>query len=244
MLLQERAAEDVQYRLSLVKRVFLSPAIVTPWPEFWRQRSPEVRLVPDDPVLELSPGAHDLVIHAMALHWAEDPLGQLIQAFRALKPDGLFILTCFGGETLAALRHALLAAEVELTGGAHPRVAPMAELQALAGLLGRAGFAMPVADRDRVSLSYPSLSALCRDLRAMGETNALAARSRHFAPKRLFERAEAMWPDRDSDGRLLAEFNILTLTGWTPHSSQPKPLRPGSATTRLADVLGATERKL
>ncbi len=136
------------------------------------------RTVADADVLPLAAETHDLVVHALALHWANDPVGQLVQARRALRPDGLFLAALFGGETLDELRAALAEAEVEALGGLSPRVAPMGEIRDLGGLLQRAGFALPVADSRSFDVSYPTPVHLMRDLRAMGETNVMRDRLR------------------------------------------------------------------
>lgn len=185
----------------------------------------------------------DLIVSPLALHWANDLPGALIQARRALKPDGLLIATLFGGETLMELRLALIEAESELLGGASPRIAPFADLQDLAGLLQRAGFALPAADKDRVTVRYAEPLRLLADLRAMGETNALATRATHSLSKRLVARTLEAYHARASepDGRVRATFDLMTLTGWAPHASQQQPLKPGSAKTRLADALGVRE---
>jgi len=182
----------------------------------------------------------------MALHWANDPVGQLIQCLRALKPDGLFLAVMFGGQTLHELRAALAQAESEVSGGLSPRVAPMGEIRDLGGLLQRTGFALPVADRLVLKASYADLPGLMHELRAMGEGNALAQRMRRFAPRRLFSRAEEIYRAAYGleDGRLPATFELVFLQGWAPDESQPKPLRPGSAQARLADALGAPEFKI
>lgn len=236
-----RVAGEIEERLAEVNRKFPRIAVVGgPW---WAGRVPGAVLVPDDPVLDFGPQPFDLVIHAMALHWADDPVGQIIQCRRALRPDGLFLAACFGGQTLHELRGALAQAESELTGGLSPRVAPMAEIRDLGGLLQRAGLALPVADSDVVEVTYPSILALGRDLRGMGEANAMQARHRHPATRALFDRAEVHYRAHHpaGDDRLRATFEVLWLTGWAPSDDQPRALRPGSAQTRLADALGTTE---
>jgi SAM-dependent methyltransferase len=243
--LQEVAASELLERLSLVNRSFTAPAIVTPWPDIWAGRLESARIVHDDEVLDLTPGAHDLVIHSMGLHWANDPVGQLIQVRRALKPDGLFLGATFGGQTLAELRAVLAEAETAVTGGLSPRVLPMAEIRDLGGLLQRAGFALPVADSLTQTVTYSDILHLMRDLRAMGETNAMTARSHSFTRREMLAQATERYSDSFSDnGRIRATFDIIVLTGWSPDESQPKPARPGSATTRLADVLGVDETPL
>jgi len=243
LFLHADVADEIQERLNEVNRRFTRPAIVTGFPGIWRDRMPDARIVPDDEVLKLEPRAHDLVIHMLALHWANDPVGQLVQCRRALKPDSLFLGALFGGRTLHELRAALAEAEVELTGGLSPRVVPAGEIRDLGALLQRAGFAMPVADSGMRAVSYGNLFQLMRDLRAMGEGNALHARRRLASSRELFTRASAKYEASFGlpDGRLPATFEIVTLTGWAPGPGQPKPLRPGSADARLADALNAHE---
>jgi hypothetical protein len=182
----------------------------------------------------------------MALHWASDPVGQIIQSRRALRPDGLFLATLFGGQTLHELRAALAAAETEITAGLSPRVAPMAEIRDLGGLLQRAGLALPVADCDRLTVTYATPLHLMRELRAMGEGNALDHRLRRPTRRAVLTRAAEIYTERFAlpDGRVPATFEIVHLSGWAPDASQPQPLRPGSATHRLADALGAAETPL
>ncbi len=243
MFLQDAAADEIKERLSLVNRVFTNPAVVTPFPEIWREKMPQARLVADAEVLDLAEGAHDLVVHGLALHWANDPVGQLIQARRALRPDGLLLATAFGGQTLVELRACLAEAEAAVTGGLSPRVAPMAEIRDMGALLQRAGFALPVADSAVLTVTYETAFHLMRDLRAMGEASALAARPRHFTRRAVLQQAAQRYARvyAGPDGRIPATFEIICLTGWAPDASQPQPLRPGSATTRLADALGAAD---
>jgi SAM-dependent methyltransferase len=190
-------------------------------------------------------GAFDLAVSLLALQSVDDLPGALARIRRALRPDGLFIGALFGGATLNELRRALVQAETEIAGGASPRVAPFADVREMGGLLQRAGFALPVADVDRVVVRYGDLFALLRDLRRMGLTNALVERSRAPASRALFLRAAAIYAAdfADADGRVRATFDIVWLSGWAPHETQPKPLKPGSATARLADALGARERQ-
>jgi SAM-dependent methyltransferase len=238
--LHRAAREEVQERLGMVNRAFTAPAVVTPYPQVWQDLMPGLRGVSDDPVLALNEGAQDLVIHALALHWADDPVGQIVQCARALRPDGLFLGLTFGGQTLTELRQALAEAEVAVTGGLSPRVLPMGEIRDLGALLGRAGLTLPVADSVALPVTYGDPLALMRDLRAMGETNALAARLRRPTRREVIARACATYCELHAmaDGRIPATFEIVVLTGWAPHPDQPRPLRPGSATTRLADALG------
>lgn len=239
--LQEAMADEIAERLSEVNRTFQAPAIIGPRADLWAGRLgyPTARTVPDADVLDLEPGRHDLVLHALALHWANDPVGQLIQARRALVPDGLLIAALFGGDTLAELRGALATAEIETTGGLSPRVAPMGEIRDLGALLQRAGLALPVADSRRFDVSYTTPVALMHDLRAMGETNVLRDRLLRPMPRALLAAASAAYAASAGtpDGRVRATFEVIVLTGWAPAASQPQPLRPGSATTRLVDAL-------
>jgi len=243
LFLHDLTADEVQDRLAEVNRAFINPAIVTPFPQVWAGRLPGARVVADADVLDLAPEAHDLVIHALALHWANDPVGQIIQCARALRPDGLFIGVLLGGQTLNELRAALAQAEADVSGGLSPRVLPMGEIRDLGGLLQRAGFALPVADSQSQRVSYSDAFHLMRDLRAMGETNALAARLRRFTRRAVLGRAATVYAQHfpDGDDRIRATFEMVYLTGWKPHDSQQKPLRPGSAAARLADALNAQE---
>jgi SAM-dependent methyltransferase len=243
--LHAEAKLELQERLIDVNRTFTSPAIISPFPGFWADLLPHATIVAPADVLPLIEGAHDLVIHAMALHWADDPVGQIVQCRRALRPDGLFLGVAFGGETLHELRSALAEAEVAILGGLSPRVAPMAEVRDMGALLGRAGLNLPVADRLRKTVTYGTALDLIRDLRDMGETNALADRHRSTPPRALFAHMAALYaqnfPAADDPARIRATFELIFLTGWAPHDSQPKPLRPGSAKGRLADALNTTE---
>ncbi|KIN62791.1 SAM-dependent methyltransferase [Sulfitobacter noctilucicola] len=246
LFLQETAADEIEDRMAMVNKPFKSIALVTGFPEFWSARFPKAVMIADTDTLSVEPQTHDLVIHAMSLHWANDPVGQLIQCRRALKPDGLFLSVAFGGETLTELRACLGQAESEVTGGLSPRVAPMADLRDMGGLLQRAGFALPVADQISQTVEYGDAYALMRDLRAMGENNALAGRLRKPTRRAVLHRAATLYRDAFSTaaGRISATFELTFLAGWAPSDSQPKPLRPGSAQSRLADALNAHETKL
>ncbi len=242
-------AREVADRLKEVNRSFSAAAVVGPRGALWAEALGEagvhrVRLVPDAPVLDLEAGAQDLVVHALALHWANDPVGRLVQMRRALAPDGLGIAALFGGQTLYELRAALAEAEIATLGGLSPRVAPMGEIRALGALLQRAGFALPVADSLRFEVEYADAPALMRDLRAMGETNVQRERLLRTMPRALLARTAEVYAVRfpAPGGRVRATFEVIVLTGWAPAPSQPQPLRPGSARTRLADALGVPER--
>jgi SAM-dependent methyltransferase len=201
-----------------------------------------VRLRADETV-DAEPQKFDLVTSVLSLHTVNDLPGVLLQIGLALRPDGLFVGALFGGDTLFELRESLAAAETETLGGISPRVSPFADVRDLGGLLQRAGFALPVADVERTVVRYRDLVTLFGDLRAMGETNALVERNRQPLPRKTLAAALAHYSNHhsDTDGRLRATFDIAYLTGWSPHESQQKPLRPGSATARLADALGTSE---
>lgn len=244
MFLQQEAAQEMKDRLSEVNRTFTSPAIVTGFPDLWRQSFPDAKIVPANDTLALEPNAHDLVIHGLTLHWANDPVGQLIQSRRALRADGLFLGALFGGQTLAELRAVLAETETELSGGLSPRVLPMGDIADLGGLMQRAGFALPVADSALRTVTYRDMFALMRDLRVMGEGNAMADRAPR-TPRALFPAAAARYAQAfGQEDRIPATFEMIFLTGWAPHESQQKPLRPGSAQTSLARALGTDETKL
>jgi SAM-dependent methyltransferase len=203
---------------------------------------PGWRVAGDPELTPFRDGSFDLVLSNLALHWAADLPGALIQLRRALRPDGLLLAALLGGQTLVELRTALFEAELAEEGGISPRVSPSIELGDAAALLQRAGFALPVADSETITVSYPDLLALMCDLRGMGETNALAGRRRTFLRRATLARAALIYAERfaDAERRIPATFEVLFLCGWAPHPSQPRPLPRGSATTRLADALKAT----
>ena len=234
---QALAASDAREKVNLLIETDLSAPMLA---------RGGTRLIADEERLPFKPDSLDLVVSSLALHWTNDLIGALVQARLALKPDGLFIGAFFGGATLTELRQSLLAAEAELSGGASMRVSPFADASDAGGLLQRAGFALPVADVDRVTVRYAHPAELLRDLRAMGETNVLLERSRTPLTRRVLGRALELYAERftEADGRIRATFEIITVTGWSPHESQQKPLPRGSAKMRLADALGTTEHKL
>lgn len=200
-------------------------------------------VIADEEALPFRDGAFDLVVSALSLQLVNDLPGALIQLRRALRPDGLFLASVLGGATLAELREAFTEAEAEMEGGASPRVAPMADIRDFGGLLQRAGFALPVADADMVTVTYATPLALMQDLRAMGATNMLVARRRAPLRRATLLRAAELYAERfpAGGGRVRASFEIIHLSGWAPHESQQKPLKPGSAAARLADALGVAE---
>jgi len=226
-------------RTDRVGRLYLtdpSPALAA--------RSPVPVVAADEEALPFATGSLDLAISSLALHWVNDLPGTLVQIRRALRPDGLFLAALFGGETLHELREVLTEAELAVTGGASPRVSPMADLRDAAGLLHRAGFALPVADRDLIAVGYPDALALMRDLRGMGESNAVRLRAPGPLRRAILAEAIRLYKARHAmaGGRVRASFEVLYLSGWAPAPTQQQPLRPGQARLRLADVLGTEER--
>ncbi len=244
--LHDAAAAEISERVRDINRDFRRVAVVTAWPEIWKNKWKSADLLPDSDVIPFARASYDLVVHTMSLHWSNDPVGQLVQCRNVLKPDGLAIACLLGGDTLAELRSALISAELLLRGGASPRIAPMGSIRDLGGLLQRAGFALPVADRTRIDASYASAFELMHDLRSMGEANALSGRSYRFAPRRLFAEAASHYHAMHAlpGERVPATFELIFLTGWAPSAGQQQPLKPGSADSRLADALSTFERKL
>lgn len=260
--LLEQVAEDFADRIAVVNRHFAfaadigSPGDIVARRLLDRQLVERVvhvgdegdsgsvpQAVADEEALPLADGVLDIVVSALSLQHVNDLPGALLQIRRALKPDGLFLAALLGGETLTELRQAFTQAEAEIEGGVSPRVAPFADLRDLGALLQRAGFALPVTDVDRVAVRYSDAFALMQDLRRMGATNVLLERRRKPTRRATILRMAEIYGERfsDPDGRLRATFDIVWLSGWSPHESQQKPLRPGSAKMRLADALGTTE---
>jgi SAM-dependent methyltransferase len=259
------AVDDLIERLAAVQRDFAIAAdLATPLPHLVDRLAGDPRVMKivrldrlaetasrsgwsiagDPEALPFAAESLDLVVSALALQWVSDLPGVLAQVQRALRPDGLFLANLLGGDTLHELRESLTVAEIELTGGAAPRVAPFADLRQIGALLQRASLALPVVDQDRLTVRYENAFGLMRDLRAMGAANALVERSRRPLRRQILLRAAEVYRERfaDPDGRIRATFDIISLSGWAPHESQQKPLRPGSARRRLADALGVAEQ--
>jgi SAM-dependent methyltransferase len=247
--LAQEATDGIAERLLAVNRAFHLALDVGSRDESFAALAPRAthweRTDFTDEVLGREPERFDLITSVLALHAVNDLPGALIQIRRALKPDGLFLAALFGGETLRELRDAFAAGESEISGGISPRVAPFADIRDMGALLQRAGFALPVADVERTTVRYREFATLIADLRILGETNALAERSRKPLRRDVLAATLAHYAQRHAEeaGRLRATFDIVYLTGWAPHASQQKPLQPGSATTRLADALGSMEHK-
>jgi NADH dehydrogenase [ubiquinone] 1 alpha subcomplex assembly factor 5 len=264
-----RVADDLAERLAIVRRGFplaanigshhglVSQAIqgiagvervidVDATAEALLSSNTSLRVVAEEDALPFADASLDLVVSGLSLQLVNDLPGALVQIRRALKPDGLLLASLLGGTTLKELREAWLAAEAEISGGASPRVVPFADVRDMGALLQRAGFALPVVDSETVIVTYANPLALMQEIKAMGASNMLIARRRTPVTRALLLRAAEIYAGRfaGSEGRMPATFEILTLTAWAPDESQPKPLRPGSAQTRLADALGVNERKL
>jgi SAM-dependent methyltransferase len=251
-----RAAEDLTERMVPILRPFGQMLdLGTPTAHFGTalhllRPDAEIRRMPLHAVaseaLDLPAEAYDLVSSGLVLQHANDLPGIMVQLRRTLKPDGLFVGCLLGGATLTELRQVLTEAESEISGGVSPRVFPFADVRDMGGLLQRAGFALPVADSEKVTVRYADMFGLLADVRAMGGANIQHQRSRRFTSRSLFVRAAALYAERfaDADGRIRATFEIIWLSGWAPHESQQKPLKPGSAKQRLADALGVVEKPL
>jgi SAM-dependent methyltransferase len=265
VFLLERVTQELVDRLSAVKRRFLLALdLGTPGDELilalkksdqvdrliaydalgdLRQPSTQ-RVIGDEEALPFGDQKFDLVVSALSLQWINDLPGTLLQIRQILKPDGLMLIALIGGETLKELRESLATAESEISGGISPRVSPFAEVRTLGQLLLRAGFALPVVDFDRQVVRYSHALELFHDLRRMGATNVLVERSRKPLTRKMIRRTSEIYAEQfaDADGRVRATFDVLWLSGWAPHESQQKPLKPGSAKTRLADALDTSER--
>ena len=206
-------------------------------------RCPRPALVCDEDLLPFKDECFNLIVSGLALHRVNDLPGALIQIRRALAPDGLFMAAALGARALGELREVLIEAEGETTGGASPRVSPFGDVSAYGALLQRAGFALPVTDAEMLRVVYPSPRELMREVRALGGGNVLTARSKAPLPRRTLERAEDIYRARygTPDGKVTATFEFVFMSGWAPHESQQKPLKPGSAEARLADALHTEE---
>ncbi|HEV7634421.1 MAG TPA: methyltransferase domain-containing protein [Bradyrhizobium sp.] len=244
--LLDRVAEEMEERLHAVLREFADVADVWTPGEGLRKSSRDrfkaVRHVApegEEEALSLQPESLDLVVSALAFQFVNDLPGVLAQIRRALRPDGLLLVAMIGGDTLTELRQCFAAAEAELDGGVSPRVAPFADLRDAGALLQRAGFALPVTDVDRIVARYDSAFALMADLRRMGATNILLERRRTPTRRATMLRMAQLYGERfaDADGRIRATFDVIWLSGWAPHESQQKPLKPGSAKASLAEAV-------
>lgn len=203
-------------------------------------------IIAEEDLLPITTENFDLIYSALSLHSVNDLPGALAQIKNSLKADGLFMAAMLGGETLYELRYVLQQAELELYSGQSPRVAPFADMPQMGNLMQRAGFNLPVIDSEKITVTYDNIYKLMHDLRYMGEANSTKSRNKKFVSKRFFDRANELYQQlySDQDNRLIATFDVIFLIGWAPHDSQQKPLRPGSASNRLSDVLKTQEEKL
>ena len=242
--LHGEAISEVKDRLCIINRCFNDIAIITPQRALWQNQFPDALILEDEDVLDFQDRCFELILHVMGLHWSNDPLGQMIQSLRALRPDGLFLACLLGGETLTELRSAFATAESTVTGGLSPRVLPMSDIRDLGALLQRSGYALPVVDSVKLITSYETPFHLMTDLRAMGETNAQSARQKSFTRRAIFNDMSRIYSTHYSNyqKRVNATFELMWLTGWAPSEVQPKPLRPGSAKMRLSDALQVLEK--
>jgi SAM-dependent methyltransferase len=251
--LLDRVADDLEERLNAVLREFADVADIWTPGEILRKpardRFKSVTRVGlqdcETETLALQPESLDLAVSALAFQFVNDLPGVLSQIRRALRPDGLLLAAMIGGDTLTELRQSFAAAEAELEGGVSPRVAPFADLRDIGALLQRAGLALPVTDVDRIVVRYDSAFALMQDLRRMGATNILVERRRTPTRRATMLRMAQIYGERfaDPDGRIRATFDVIWLSGWAPHESQQKPLRPGSATVGLAEAVRKPKRE-
>ena len=247
--LLERLCVDLGERLDTHRRKFAHRALISPWSNYEGFKFLEAEAFPDsvwiDERFSAQPDSFDLVVDVVNLHRINDVPGMLVQYNRALKPDGLFIASVPGGDSLTELRQSLAHAETELFGGLHPRVLPFMDVRDAGGLLQRAGYALPVTDVDSVVVRYDTMFDLMLDIRAMGETSSLIDRPKNFTTANLFERAANYYAENfsDPDGRIRATFSFIWMSGWAPDPSQQKPLKPGTATHSLADALKVQRRE-
>lgn len=249
-LLDARLAEELQDRISLIKRNFDEAILIAPRPQRFvealqatgkfKKLTTKAPTSADD--LDLIPHTCNAIISLLDLHTVNDVPGYIAQVARALQPDGLAIFAFFAGETLRELREAWLQAEQQVTGGASPRVAPMIDLREAGGLLQRAGLALPVADVDRTTLRYADAMSLMREIKVLGYANCLSGRSRKFISAGMLLQAATIYPSQN-DGRIAATIEIAWAMAWKPHASQQQALKPGSAKARLADALKVDEVK-
>ena len=258
--LKKRVLEDISDRLASTGRTFeralclggystQTKEILGPFcgdlieTDFAQGRVGEGGVVADEEWLPFKDESFDLVVSPLALHWVNDLPGSLIQINRAMKPDGFFVGVLAGGASFTELRQSLLRAASELTGGAEMRVSPFADAADMSALLQRAGLALPVSDRDRLTIRYDTIFDVMRDLQALGETHAPAQGLGRPLRRDVLMRAAQIYASEfaDADGRLRVTVDLIWVTGWAPHASQPKPKRPGSAKVSMAEAVGAKE---
>jgi SAM-dependent methyltransferase len=202
--------------------------------------SPFTKIHADEEFLPFQDHSLELVFSALNLHWVNDLPGALIQIFKSLKPDGLFIGAAFGGETLYELRSAMMKAGIDVLGGTRPHISPFMDVRDAGGLMQRAGFALPVVSKERITVTYADAFALMKELKGMAETSCLIKGFKGLSkPSLMMKVAEHYHTDHaKADGRIPVTFDILYFQGWSPHESQQKPLKRGSAKMSIIDALG------
>lgn len=249
-ILQNHVAAELGERLSFIMKTFPHSLLITQFPDIIAKSlklSDKVKhleitapFLDDD--LKLPENKFDAIFSLLDLHCVNDVPGHLAQLGRSLKPDGLLVVAFFAGDTLSELRESWLNAELEITGGVSPRVAPMIGVRELGGLMQRAGLALPVADTDHSTVRYADVFALMQEIKSFGYSNPLTGRSPRFISRRFLSKMAEYYHANncDEDGRIRATLEITWAMAWRPHESQPKPLKPGSATHRLAEILKPT----
>jgi len=243
--MHQLAIKEIEDRLNEINRKFKDIAIITGHPDIWVKAFPNAHFVEDTDTLVFEQNCYDLIIHALCLHWSNDPVGQLIQCKNKLVEDGLFLAILFGGKTLYELNLCFSLAESRISGGISPRFVPMGEIRDLGNLLQRAGFGLPVADNIINHLIYKNVYSLITDLRKMGETNALLSRKKSFTRKKIFEETAKIYLEKftQNDINIIATVELIFLTGWCPSETQQKPLKPGSGKINLGVLLDDFAKK-
>ena len=211
-------------------------------------RSSNCAIVADEDLLPFAPASLDAVVSNLSLQWVNDLPGALAQIRQALRPDGLFLAAVMGGQTLHELRDCLMQAEIEVYGGVSPRTSPLIDMHDMSALMQRAGFALPVVDRDTIEIDYASVFSLMHDLRGMAATNATLVREKRPVSRRLMLETARLYADKypaiEAEEGISATFEVIYMIGWAPAANQQQPLKPGSAKIRLADALGSEEKKI
>lgn len=240
--LYEWVTQEIKLRLSEIKRQFKSVLICGFYTSnYFNEYFPDATILKTTTpeILEGHKGLYDCIISVGEMHCSNDLPGTLIQLRRALKPDGVMIAAFAGGETLYELRTSLMQSEINLRGGASPRIYPFVDKQQIAGLLQRAGFSLPVVDSEILTVSYRDMFHLLSDIRGMGESNSLSECYPKFTSSEIFFKASQIYQDmfKDDDGRITASFEILFNIGWSPHDSQQKPAKRGSGQVSMTEIL-------
>ena len=237
----EFAKDEIKTRLSEIKRDFEDKIILGHRTKFDGYKN--INIAQDgstaNEIIPLEPESVDSIISILDLHAINDLPNYLLQIRHALRPDGLFIAALWGGETLHELRQSFMHTEIDMYGGASPRIYPFADKQQMGALMQRAGFALPVIDSEIIPVSYQTMFNLIADLRGMGESNALMNRYKKFTPPTFFARAAEFYQKTftETSARITASFEIIFLIGWAPHASQQQPQKRGSAQISLEDHL-------